>query len=173
MAEWETTSRRVTLAFCVGAMLIGACVVAIVVANSLSSPIARENPSHHIQNVLGNALFFGTVAAVVSLVLLVFVAGPVWSYLHDKHMRKLWHAMLLGATLLSLTAFLSLTGGGDGTSQSLIGATDGNGIWIWRYGNMTKAGWVNAIYISAWCSLIGAMIGGAIWRVAYRKKRAS
>lgn len=169
MQKWETSNRRVGCAFGVAALLIGSTVGLLIGVSGSSLKSGKFSFWQNLPASMGEVLIVAAVASTISLVGLVVIAGPFWSYLHSKNRRTLLYAVSLGAILTAVAVFGVLSGGFDGRSSSLIGATSEAGVWTWKNGQLTIDGWIEAARLSAWGSLFGAILGGIMWRTAYRK----
>lgn len=118
---------------------------------------------------LRDALAVFTYAAIVWAAGLILVAVIPWSLLHHCGLRGWPIAIILGLVLTFVVIFGFLTNGfGAYVSDSVFSAAD-NGGPTWVDGRLTPHGWFEAFQFSAICGAVGATVGLAVWRVAYRR----
>lgn len=128
-----------------GAVLGGATTLVLVAAGGQFSP--------------ANLIVAFLLGTLLSAIAIVAVAGPVWLILHLSGKRGPSSAVLTGAFL----AFLLLLAGQTwGFGLAAMPPIDGRTL-LYR--------WASAAAVSLLAAGIGATIGWAMWRVAYRKDR--
>lgn len=121
------------------------------------------------ENWLRDALAIFTYAASVWAAGLILVAVIPWSLLHHCGLRGWPIAIVLGLVLTFVVVFGFLTNGfGAYVSESSFSAAD-NGGPTWVDGRLTPHGWFEAFQFSGICSAVGAAVGLAVWRTAYRR----
>ena len=119
---------------------------------------------------LRHAFSIFTYAAIVWTAGLTLVAVIPWALLHRCGLRGWPIAIILGLVLTFLVVFGFLTNGfGTIASESGFSAVDSGGP-TWIDGRRTPHGWFEAFQFSAICAVVGAAVGLAVWRVAYRRE---
>lgn len=118
---------------------------------------------------LRHALAIFTYAAGVWAAGLILVAPVPWFILHRCGLRSWPMSLALGLTLTFVVVLGLLTNGfGAVASPSGLSAAD-NGGPTWTDGRLTPHGWFEAFQFAAMCGAVGAAVGLAVWRVAYRR----
>ena len=141
--RYETSIDRAGLALGLGSALSGAIIVMLVLLGGQHDPAA-----------LVAAWMIG---ALFSALAITAVAGPIWLALHFAGLRRGWHAAAAGA----ITAMLVFAGAQTwGFGLADLPAIDGRS-WLQRL--------AGAIGSSALLAAVAALIGLAMWRVAYRR----
>lgn len=162
---YTTTRVRVVAAVFAGAV-VGATVVAGEYLFSMLQPHPILNPHQTVRIVM--LVFVG--AFVVWLLGLLVLGCPVWRVLHRRNVRGWPSAVLIGVVLTFLASFL-LT-----LAPSLLIRSAGGSSFLGDSGGMiivntslTPHGWVVYSEWSLLFSVMGALVGWVIWRVAYRR----
>ncbi len=115
-----------------------------------------------------DALIVFTYAAFVWAAGLTIVAPGPWVMLHRNGLRSWWVAVVLGATLTFVVALGLLTDGFGLISFSNITSAADSGGPTRIDGRLTPHGWAEASKFALICSMLGAFVGLAVWRTAYR-----
>lgn len=97
-----------------------------------------------------------TIGSLFSAFAIVGVAGPVWLAMHFAGLRRAWHAALAGAITAMLVSLGAQTWGFRLYDRVLLE----DAAWLYRL--------ASALATSALLAAIAALIGLAMWRVAYR-----
>lgn len=130
---------------------------------------AQEGVDRFDATSFRHALTVFTYAAVLWAGGLLSVATLPWLALHRFGWRGWPSAIALGAVLTFLVVFGFLTNGfGLFVAESRFFAADSGGP-TWVDGRLTAHGWFEAFQFAAICSAMGAVVGFAVWRVAYRR----
>jgi hypothetical protein len=143
--QYETTLDRAGLALGAGSMLGGVLVLALFVAGGERDPLRLT-----VAWIIGS-IFIGLGITAV--------AGPLWLVLHVAGLRRARHAAMLGAAT-AMAIFVGAQTWGFG----LLGmpAMD-NSTMVMR--------WIVAFATSGVVAVFAALIGVAMWRIAYRRLR--
>lgn len=152
MASYEANITRSVVAILIGTVIGGALNAVAVIW----PPSASRWPAFIDATTL--------CGATIGLGLLVF-ASPAWWFLHRAGWRGPATAGILGATLgfVVAVALLALL---PGQAEYLHGDT--YDLFV-RDGVITSEGWAHFLMWSGQQALICAVVGLAIWRVAYRR----
>lgn len=110
------------------------------------------------------------VAFAIWLIGISLFGAPVWRLLHKRGKREWYFGIIVGAFVPFLVLFSYSTG--FFTGQSFFGSSYyGSGGQQRIDGTLTAFGWRTAFLDSLYISSIGAVVGLAIWRIAYRQTR--
>ncbi len=141
--QYETTIDRAGIALAIGSALGGGVVLALLLLGGQREPFA-----------LATAWAIGSLFIGIGM---TAVAGPLWLVMHVAGLRRARHAALVGA-VAALAVFVGAQTYGFGLLEMPV--IDSH-TWMFR--------WASAIATSAVLALIAALIGGIMWRVAYRR----
>lgn len=143
MHGYETTLDRAGLALAAGGLVGGLFAAVLVLIGSGGAPLA---------------LLVGfVVGVVITTMAAVAIGGPVWLVCHAFGQRGPWMAILVGA----LAGFALFLGGQTyGFGLFAMPVTDTQTL-LFR--------WISAVATSLILSLVAALIGWTMWRVAYRR----
>ncbi|MBX3595744.1 MAG: hypothetical protein KF783_14815 [Sphingomonas sp.] len=141
--SYETSLDRAGLALGAGGLLAGLAVLLLVVAAGQRDALS-----------LVASWILGTVFAMLGI---TAVATPLWLVLHLSGLRRMWHAAALGA-LLAMIVFVAGQTYGFGLFDA---PPSDHRTWLYR--------WFSALATSGLLAIVGAAIGAAMWRVAYRR----
>lgn len=143
--RYQTSVDRAGAAIALGALICALIGVALLIAGGQQNPLA-----------LTVALFGGWLLSAMAI---TAVAAPLWLMLHLSGRRSLTHAALTGAAIgLVLFTAAQTHGFGLGTAPLSDAAT-------------ALARWASALATSLILALVAALIGAAMWRVAYFRVR--
>jgi hypothetical protein len=160
MHIYATSLPRAGLGLVVGA-LAGAALVAFWGLWGLSLSDLRE---HGLRT-----WFFAFSSAVFVWAVGLFVVAPLpWLVLHRMNVRSWLGAAALGA-VLTFVAVVAITtyGFGLGSPGTFSAGDSGGPTWI--DGRLTAHGWAEIGKFALACSVIGALVGLIVARVAYRR----
>ncbi|MFA6123867.1 MAG: hypothetical protein WCS75_08280 [Sphingomonas sp.] len=143
MYGYETTLDRAGLALAAGGLVGGVFAAVLVLIGSGAAPL--------------ELLVGFVVGAVITAMAAVAIGGPVWLLCHAFGQRGPWMAILVGA----LAGFALFLGGQTyGFGLFAMPVTDTQTL-LFR--------WISAVATSLILSLVSALIGWTMWRVAYRR----
>ena len=140
---YHSSLDRAGLALALGSVLAGGMLVALLILGGTRDPLS-----------LALGWLIGAVFAALAI---TAVAGPLWLVLHVAGLRRGRHAALLGATTAMA---LFVCGQTYGFGLFAAPAMD-RGTWLFRC--------LSALATSALLAGVAALIGVAMWRVAYRR----
>ena len=162
----ETSLLRAALAIAVGTMT-GACLVTLFAV--LSDLEYFLEYGHQTDAAL---LVFIYAATIWGVGLCLFAPLP-WAILHH-YTRRTWPIAVVFGTTLTFVVALGLVTKGFNlfTFAEGFSATD-NDRPTWVDGRLTPHGWVEALKVALTCSIAGALVGGVVWRTAYRTASAA
>lgn len=161
--EYTTSTGRAVYALFVGAVL-GALLTMGEVTAGLTVPILRAPmpltaaSASAVMEYLQFLEMAGIYAFVVFSIGLLVAGAPVWFVLHRFGCRSWVHAVVAGAVLTFLAAFII-------DNQAFLWAIRDSDVPF----RMTTSGWIRAWSVAAQFSLTGAAVGFVIWRIAYRR----
>ncbi|MGK6354806.1 hypothetical protein ACMGDH_06215 [Sphingomonas sp. DT-207] len=142
--RYETTIDRTGIALGVGSLLAGAIILVLLMLGGQRDPLALVSGW-----MLGVALSACAITAV---------AGPLWLALHVAGLRRAHHAALVGA-ITAMAVFVGAQTYGFGLyAMPLMD----DRTWLYRL--------ASAVATSALLAAVAALIGVAMWRVAYRPR---
>jgi MFS family permease len=140
--RYETTIDRAGIALGVGSLLSGAIILVLLVLGGQRDPLA---------------LLSGWMLGVLlSACAITAVAGPLWLAMHVAGLRRARHAALVGA-VTAMAVFV-----GAQTYGFALQALTDDRTWLYRL--------ASAVATSALLAAVAALIGVAMWRVAYRPR---
>ncbi|MBO9624248.1 MAG: hypothetical protein J7500_16180 [Sphingomonas sp.] len=140
--RYDTSIDRAGLALGVGSMLAGGIILGLLLLGGQRDPLA---------------LAWGwVIGCVVSACAITAVAGPLWLVMHVAGLRSARYAALVGAVTV-MAVFVGAQTYGFGLFA--MPAMD-NQTWLYRI--------ASAVGSSALLAALAALIGVAMWRVAYR-----
>lgn len=142
--RYDSSIDRAGLALGAGAVLAGALVCGLLAMGGARDPMLLAKGW-----VLGS--LFGGIAITA-------VAGPLWLVMHVAGLRRPRHAALVGA-VTAMAIFVGAQTYGFGLFER---PPMDNGAWLYR--------WLSAVASSAVLAGLAALIGLAMWRVAYRRR---
>lgn len=143
--RYQTSIDRTGIALGVGSALAGAIVLALLMLGGQRDPLAL------VSGWLLGSLF--------SAFAITAVAGPLWLVMHVAGLRRAPHAALVGA----VTAMAVFTGAQTYGFGLYATPLIDDRVWLYRL--------VSAVAVSALLAVLAALIGVAMWRVAYRPAR--
>ena len=114
------------------------------------------------------ALLVFIYAATIWAAGLWLVAPLPWAILH-RYTKRTWStAVTFGIVLTFVVALGLFTKGFNmfGVVEGFSASDSGGPTWV--DGRLTQHGWVEAIKVALACSVAGALVGFAVWRIAYR-----
>ena len=160
--SYLTTPGRMALALGGGA-LTGAALLSIYLA--VSSPVSPAPSSDGALWAIPLVIF---IYAVIWLIGLVAVGLPVWLLLHSLKLRHWLCAVLTGAVLTFAVVYLIAIE--TGLFYGVAGFTEYDGIdpATLPAGQLAGRKQQTALYASSVLGAIGAAVGLAVWRIAYR-----
>ncbi|MCW3836582.1 hypothetical protein ACFQ1E_09830 [Sphingomonas canadensis] len=143
--EYETTLDRAGLAMAAGSLLGGGVVTALLAMGGTSGVME---------------LVWGTlIGAVFVSIGIAAVVGPLWLVMHVAGLRRARHAAMVGALVAMVVVIGARTWGfGMGDMPPIDGRT-------------LAMAWLSALATSLLWALAAALIGLAMWRIAYRRVR--
>lgn len=143
--QYESSIDRAGLALGAGSGLVGALVVGLLLLGGKRDPLT-----------LASGLAIGSLFAGLAI---TAVGGPLWLVMHVAGLRRPGHAALIGA-ITAMAIFVGAQTYGFGLFER---PPMDNGAWLYR--------WLSAVALSAVLAVFAALIGLAMWRVAYRVHR--
>lgn len=156
MATYRLRATRILPALFAGAV-VGAAVVAL-----------AFNLPYLLQTGRGG-MFMILMTFIVALVLwaagLAVIGGPLWSIAERAGRRSFHHAVALGLIMTFMAAIL-LTFLMDGGTESLAES----GRELVQQGQRTPYGLLVIVRDSGLLALLGGVVGGVVWRIAYRRE---
>lgn len=139
---YETTLDRTGFALATGALLGGLTVLVLVLLGGARDPLT----------LIGWFL----IGSAFSAIAITAVAGPLWLVMHVAGLRRARHAAMIGAA-----AALAILVGAQTWGFGLLEMPPiDNNTLLYR--------WISAVLTSAVVAVVAALIGLAMWRVAYR-----
>jgi hypothetical protein len=173
-ADYVTSFWRVVLAYLGGALTGGVVFFLEVVAMLALRPGKLDQISEFAET--------DSTALIVSVALagllffaggLLVVGGPSWFILHRLGRRDWYYATVLGAVLgaAGFVAFALTSPEWDGL-RLISALTEEYGGLTASNGKFTAEGWAALERGAAGIALAGGLAGLALWRIAYRKRRA-
>ncbi len=143
--RYDTTIDRAGLALGVGSALAGTIILGLLLLGGQRDPAA-----------LAIGWLIGTLFSAFAI---TAVAGPLWLVMHVAGLRRARYAALVGA-ITAMAIFVGAQTYGFGLLE--MPEMDGRA-WLYRL--------LSAILSSLLLAGLAALIGVAMWRVAYRRAR--
>jgi hypothetical protein len=141
--QYDTSLDRAGLALGAGSALAGSLVFGLLLLGGTRDPLSL-------------AIGWG-IGSVFSAIAITAVAGPLWLVLHVAGFRRARHAAMVGAG----TAMAIFTGAQTYGFGMLAMPVMDPSSWLFR--------WASALATSALLAAAAALIGAAMWRIAYRR----
>ena len=141
--RYEASLDRAGLALGVGSALAGGIVLGLLLLGGQRDPMSLA---------AGWA-----IGSIFSGIAITAVGGPLWLVMHVAGLRRARHAALVGA-ITAMAIFVGAQTYGFGLFE--MPPMD-NRAWLYR--------WLSALASSAVLALLAALIGMAMWRIAYRR----
>lgn len=167
---------RITSKFGLAPARVGAAIVAgaliggvIITLHWLITVARALGPAFVFGKGAGGALIVFMGAFLAWLAGLILIGGPIWWLLHRHHLHG-WRAAALAAFAATFAAGLILAiplphkGGA-------FREADRGGVLV-ENDQLTAYGWLKAAEGALLLSFVGAAAGLAVWRVAYRRRKA-